>query len=710
MSKLNVINNGPGDFSDDGYLQEVFGANGYLSKKVPGYKPRQGQLRLSKTIHDAIVAQGHVIAEGPTGTGKSLAYCVPAVHAARHGKKAVIVTGNIALQEQIANKDLVELAEAVPWNFSFAVRKGISHYLCMKKVDDGSYRAALEEKDLSSDEAEKARDIVEWSENTRSGDKEDIPGGVTADVWNAFTSSQDDCDRQKCKFFYDGCHMKRAKDIAMEADICITNYTMFFIQMMMDKQGSAGRVIPDWDVAILDEAHRAADHARDAFGDEIGIFSVFRAISYLSSLRLAKHQKPASELRDRCRSESMKLWGIFQKRVDSKKTIIEDTVPVDELCKLLVDVHDLYMEESRAHGGVTDAKDSRGADRSGHAAKAEKRAERCKKLIENLLELKKPRAGIVYYIDGTESSSQPRDRKIWPKVKSKAIDVSAFMSNWVFAERVWTEQEEGEEPVEHKKKRSVVMTSATLAIAGKGGSFGFLKKEVGLNFHKAVRDVTVGSPFNWKENALLVIPKDLPIYSSANEEAWESKVFAAIHESIMISRGRTLCLFSSTSRMQRCAKYLRRKKMPYAVYVQRESTVKQLKDKFIADNSSVLLGSSSFAEGFDVRGDACVSVIIDKIPFPGHGDPVVYGLKKLKKDWWNQYALPKGVIDFKQRVGRLIRTENDAGVVVCMDARILPPAMGGNKYAGTFLGSVPGMPREYELGAIRRFLTEKGRL
>jgi ATP-dependent DNA helicase DinG len=709
MSKLNIINNELRGFSDDAYLQDVFGPSGYLSKKVPGYRPRPGQLRLSKTIHESIVSQGHVIAEGPTGTGKSLAYCVPAVHAARHGKKTVIVTGNIALQEQIANKDLVELADAVPWNFSFAVRKGISHYLCMKKVEDRSYKEVLEQKDLSSEELEKARDIVEWSETTRSGDKEDLPGGVTDDVWRAFTASQDDCDKHKCAFFYDGCHMKRAKDIAMESNIVITNYTMFFIQMMMDKQGSAGRVIPDWDIAILDEAHRASDHARDAFGDEIGIFSVFRAISYLSNLRVAGNKKEAGELRDKCRKEAMKLWTIFQQRIDAKQTIIEDTVPVEIMCKLLVEVHDLYQRESKALGGVTEAKDTGGAERSSHASKAEQRAERCKKLIENLLELKKPRKGIVYYIDGTESSSQPRDHKVWPKVKSKAIDVSSFMSNWVFGERVWTTEEDGE-PVEHRKKRTVVMTSATLAIAGKGGSFGFLKKEVGLNFHKGVRDVTVESPFNWKANGLLVIPQDLPMYSSDNEEEWEDRVFAAMHRSIMLSRGRTLCLFSATSRMRKCAKYLRRKKMPYSVYVQRESTVKQLKSKFIEDNSSVLLGSTSFAEGFDVRGDACVSVIVDKIPFPGRGDPVVHGLKKMGKDWWNQYALPKGVIDFKQRVGRLIRTETDAGVVVCMDTRILPPAMGGNGYAGTFLGSVPNMARAYELEAVERFLKKKGRL
>jgi ATP-dependent DNA helicase DinG len=674
---------------DDKYIADVFGPDGFLSKRIDGYKPRIGQIELAWAIHKGIVEGKHVIGEGPTGTGKSLAYSVPAAyHASKFGKKILIVTANKALQEQIFRKDLLELQEAVPWKFKFAVRKGISNYLCIRDFDSGLYRDLLDD-NLKISEVEMVERVAEWARTTKTGDCEDVPGGAVPWAWKEFSTDRDNCDGRKCDS-YEECHVFKAKALCDEADIVITNYKLFYLQLAMEAKGQPGRILPIWDVAILDEAHKAADHAREEFGAEVAFGSIYRCLTTIHLCPVRGFKKRGEVLRSDVISESHALWGKLAWMARNKKSILEPgNVDSLKLEDLMYKCFEFYRQAAGALGGVTDAKTGIALQRSNDAKNYLNMADKCEEVQKKLFFFRhQERDDIVYYIDGSGEEARKGEKKRWVKLKSKAIYVGNYMKKHLF------------EP-----NHCVVQTSATLAImGGKGNGFSFLKREMGMTDIKDIVEITVPSPFDWPKQALLVIPDNIPPYKYEDKE-WERAVFLGFEKAIRASEGRTLGLFTSRRMMDMTVRHLRSRRLPYEILVQYESTVRDLKDKFQKDESSVLLGLASFSEGFDVKGDACVSVIIEKIPFVNANDAIVQGIQRKNGDWWNGYMLPKGIVDFKQRVGRLIRTETDAGVIVVLDNRLHTKG-----YRKQFTKSIPPLRVSSSIDDIAPFLKSVGRL
>ena len=337
---LSVLPGGLGQPTAD-YIDDVFGPKGYLSKQVVGYRPRSGQIELARAIDKAIREGRHVIGEGPTGTGKSLAYSVPAAYHAVHNKKRVlIVTANKTLQAQIVNKDLKDLRNAVPWNFTYAVRKGIGSYLCARDYREKKWRSVEDE-----DPAVVA-ETCDWADTTDDGDYETSPGPKPK-IWMSFSTTNDECDGPKRCRDREDCFVIKAKDRAAGAHIVVTNYHLFYRHLSHVASGRPGSVLPPFDVAILDEAHNAANIARDFIGEEATVTfqTVYRCTTSLHLIDISSLKAQAFETRHVVMDEARRFWAemtdrvrkndrIFREPGDCKSEALEEHLEPDGILEL----------------------------------------------------------------------------------------------------------------------------------------------------------------------------------------------------------------------------------------------------------------------------------------------------------------------------------------------------------------------------------------
>jgi len=694
--KLSVIQGGKQDEATD-YILDVFGQGGYLSRRIQGYRPRQGQIQLARTIDQAIRQGHHVIGEGPTGTGKSLAYAAPAAyHAVHNGLRIGVVTANKNLQRQVYQKDLAELAEATPWNFTYGIRKGISSYLCERNFREGKWREGLFE---FPDQAEAIELTRQWAEDTSTGDFEDSPG-APGKVWALFSTNREECDGRKCRDFA-SCWVNKAKLEAAEADIVVTNYHLFFLALSLAQLPSdaepnpprLAKILPDFDVVIMDEAHRAANIARDFFGSEVTWSGLYRCVTNMHMVDEIRGFKTRGKaLRDRYMVAISQFFYRLGDLARAHRNVLgKGDCPSEEVEQLLTLVAEFYLDVARkldpaGTGGKSTDQAMRGAAAGRYRLLAEKSLLRQDELKE-FREIS--RQGLVYFVEG--SGYEEKGRKV--KLKSRAIEVGGYMRAHLF-----------------DNFPTVVQTSATLAVrGGKEGDFDFLKREIGMKGLEDVDEIVVESPFNWPKQALLVIPSTMPEFRNG-DASWDQAVCEHLEQIVNVVQGRTLGLFTSFRMLNIASEYLRgHTKWP--ILVQREATNRELAERFQTDRSSVLLGTESFSEGVSIEGEACTCVVLDKIPFMTKDDPVLQGIERKMRargsheNIFNAYMLPEAIISFKQRIGRLIRTVSDVGVIVVLDKRLLTKT-----YRHQFIKSIPPLQVHEQLDAIGPFLRRVGAL
>lgn len=722
--QLFVLDGGLQIDPDATYIEKIFGEDGYLSKIMSGYRPRPGQLAMARAIDSAIRENRHVIIEGPTGTGKSLAYAAPAVfHAVHHGLSIGIVTANKNLQRQIYEKDLADLQRAVPWPFKYAIRKGLSSYLCVRNFESGDYHDIQGSLFKDDEESKMLQRTIEWAETTDTGDFEESPGPGYV-IWSKFSTERDECDGRRCNF-YDDCFVRKAKEKAQGAHVTVTNYHLFYTQLM----NPSGKILPQFDVVIFDEAHRVADIARNFFGDQIRWGSLYRVFAGLSQIDTRGFKTKAKKLKERGLGVARALWTEMGRMVKTRKRILDaGDLPTKDLQEVLAEVSSFYVQAADALFGVRlycygcETQNELEKVRSLRIHKDEAvwscskcyrentesigrvppdvaaEYERCRKMASRALELEDllaqfhdcPGQGQVYFIEGSGDL-----KKMVPNVslKSSAVEVGGFLRKAAF-----------------EVYPTIVQTSATLAIRGGGKSdFDHQRREVGMTGMENVAELTVESPFNWKERAMLVIPRTMPEYAFNNKD-WDQAVLEHFERTINMVRGRTLGLFTSRRMLEMTRDHLRTH-TDWRVLCQYERTNRQLAEEFQRDVSSVLLGTSSFAEGISIEGESCACVVLDKIPFVNKDDPVVVGIERMlkeqrrKENVFQSHMLPTAIIDFKQRVGRLIRTVKDVGVVVCLDRRLLT-----KNYRFQFINSLPPLRVVESLDEIGPFMRRVGGL
>ncbi len=631
------------------HIDEIFGLDGLLAQRFDAYAPREGQIALARQVDQALADGGHLLAEGPTGTGKSIAYCVPSIRqAVLDEKKIGIVTANIALQEQLVTKDLPLLQGILPWDFTFAILKGRNNYFCHDRYYEELARGRLDF-GFDADDGEMADAIRQWSQTTESGDVSELPFVPPAQVWRKFSVTSEDCKGDGCKFRKE-CFFERARQEAFQADILVTNYHLFFANLQLRETTGMDLVLPTFDAVIMDEAHKAADIARDFFGFRVTAGSVRWATRKLE-------ETGDYDLRNAIQDESQTFFDqlLALRRSPSYRVRLRepDFASGDRLQSLLADASKAYLLRAEK----CDEADEKAAFRI-LARQCRVLAER----IEQAVSLSDSEA--VYFIEENNGRAA---------LVCKPITV---------ADRLRTALFDG--------YPSVVLTSATLSV---GGRFEHIRRELGLD---AATEFVARSPFDFKRQALLVVPDGMP---QPTDHAFSDAVADAVAQVVELAEGRTLGLFTSYRNLR-----LARERLdgcPYPVACQGDAPRAALTQTFREDTRSVLLGTESFWTGVDVPGEALSCVIIDRLPFPTPDDPVLDAISERDRNWFSTYSLPRAVIAFKQGFGRLIRATGDRGVVVLLDHRIITKS-----YGRLFVDSLPDVLKSRDIRHVRLFLRE----
>jgi ATP-dependent DNA helicase DinG len=679
------------------YIDEVFGATGALAKRFPGYEPREGQVSLARAVDAAIKNDGHLLAEAPTGTGKSLAYAVPAIYHALQrrenavpGAAAIIVTANIALQEQLVRKDLPLLSEILTWPFDYALLKGKNNFLCVDRLINGAPGAP------DAADAEAIEKIVEWANHTETGDVSELPFEPPYSAWSRFSVGSDDCVGSECDY-YKSCFSELARKHAQRAHVVVTNYHLFFADMKIRQvTGGMVSILPPYSIAVLDEGHKATDIARDFFGFRITEGSLGWAGAMLPWEERAGLENAAQAFFMSLRSH--KNSGMYKARL-RKADAVDSSFIVAALRKARVAYGDM-IEPLFGEDATTEQRKEaiKIARKLGRIVEIEKQIELAMRLRSSPKQPWQPvpsspddTSGVRWYWSDPGLGG---NNTVKSEADASSIDdvfyIEEDRSKTVLCSRPIRVAERLREEL-FKTTQSVSVTSATLMARG---SFDFIASDLGVDKPATLE---AKSPFNWREAALLVTPPDVP---EPNAAEFTRAAAQKCRETIEYAKGRTLALFTSYKNLNAAHEAVLH--TGYRILRQGDMPRTQLIDEFRKDTNSVLLGVESFWAGVDVPGESLSCVFIDRLPFITPEDPVMDALSESDREWFMKYSVPRAIIAFKQGFGRLIRTVNDRGVVVLLDRRI------STKFYGKFfINSLPSVQRSYNLEDVRRFLDKE---
>lgn len=626
------------------YLEEVFGIGGLFAKAFPGYEPRPGQVELARAIDAAFASEKHLLAEGPCGTGKSVAYLVPAIHhAVTFGRKVVVATANIALQEQLVHRDLPMLAKVLPYPFRFSLVKGKRNYLCPARL--------LEANDLGllGSDAARLERLISWAERSQTGDVSELESVPEEGLWSQACGTDGECDRHRC--IATGCFAQRARDGARRAHVIVTNYHLFLSDLTTVDDNGKRVILPEYDYVICDEGHEMADCARAAFGFELHEGTFEKAASDLKEERAERLGVALLQEGQRFLDAARAFARSNHYRARLRTPNFVDGEPLRQALGAAVGFWALRKERLEGRAGYDRAKG---------------RLHELEMLARHMGAVLNPNLEDAAWID-----LGPSNRVT---LCSQPVRVGPVLEAQLFG-----------------KVRSAVVTSATVTT---GGSFGYVREEVGLS---TGAELVVASPFDHRRQALLVIPE---MESEPNDPGFEAEMEGLLARMLDLMGGRTLALFTSHRAVRHAQEVLRGSS--HRILVQGTAPRTLLLEKFRKDVASVLLATQSFWVGVDVPGESLSCVTIDRLPFPRPDDPIIDALAQDCRGWFRRYALPPAVMALRQAVGRLIRARADRGVIVIFDKRLIT-----RPYGELFLESLPPMRLERRLEEVTAFMGER---
>jgi ATP-dependent DNA helicase DinG len=616
----------------DHELVAAFGDGGALAQALPGFRFRGQQLAMAQAVADAIRARGRLVAEAGTGTGKTFAYLVPAL---LDGGKVIVSTGTKTLQDQLFERDVPLLRDALKVPATIALLKGRANYVCLHHLE----RAAHEDRLPSREDFRHLKKIVAFAHASDRGDRAqlaDVPENAT--IWPLVTSTRENCLGSQCAHFRE-CFVMKARKDAMEADVVIVNHHLFFADVMLRDEGLA-ELLPACNTVILDEAHQLPDTATLFFGEQV-------TAGQLSDLARDAEVMARTELRDvpELPDAASGLQPAIRKlrlaagELPGKHP--RDAMLAREGFPAALDAMAAALDRLATELGLF-------AQRGEEIANLASRADELARILARWRDTGdtpvEPEAGVwIRWIDVTPYG--------WQLQASPLSVAPLFRRQLDASARAW------------------IFTSATLAV---GSDFSHYVSALGLD------DAATGcwdSPFDYPHQALLCVPKDLP---EPNQPAHTDAVVDAALPVIEAAGGRAFLLFTTLRALARARERLQQafdeRGLAFPLLVQGEASKTELLERFRALGNAVLLGSASFWEGVDVPGPALSLVVIDKLPFAPPDDPLMAArLAKLKADGGNpfrDYQLPQAAIALKQGAGRLIRTETDRGVLMICDTRL----------------------------------------
>jgi ATP-dependent DNA helicase DinG len=636
-------------------LSKIFGESGALSRATPGYRLRAQQLEMAQAIQDAIHANRVLVAEAGTGTGKTFAYLVPALLS---GGKVIISTGTKTLQDQLFNRDLPAVRDALQAPVTVAILKGRANYVCHYHLK----RAVNEGRFMSRDDARYVHLIQRFSETSQSGDKSelaDVPENAT--VWPAVTSTRDNCLGSECPD-YKECFVMEARKKALAAEVVVVNHHLFFADVMLRDEGVA-ELLPAANTVIFDEAHQLPETAGLFFGEDL-------TTSYLMDLARDAHGEYLTEAKDcvalpdhtaaleKAVKDFRLVFGLEGARMPVQKALAlkNFSSALDNVAEQLAELAKLLETQAERGPGL----------------------ENCwQRAMSLALQLKNWQTGAD-------------DNLVrWVEVFSQSVVLHATPLS--IAE-IFNKQISGQ-------PRAWIFTSATLAVKN---DFSHYLAQMGLLEAESRR---WESPFDYPSQALLYAPQGLP---DPNHPDYILSVAEAALPVLKASQGRAFMLCTSLRAMREIHGWLKnafeRDGLDYPLLLQGEATRSELLERFRHLGNAVLVGSQSFWEGVDVRGEALSLVIIDKLPFAPPDDPVLAArIDKLNAEGKNafmEYQLPYAAITLKQGAGRLIRDETDRGVLMICDPRMI-----AKPYGRRIWQSLPPFRRTRELAEVEAFFT-----
>ncbi len=630
-------------------LKEFFGPRGLLQRAYPGYENRPGQLEMAEAVAAALAERRHLIVEAGTGTGKTLAYLLPALYS---GRRVLISTGTKNLQEQLVNKDVPLLARALHRRLNVVCMKGRQNYACKFKVEELERQPNL----LDQDDLDHYQRLRAWAAESQSGDQAELTFlRETSPLWQRLNARRETCTGSKCPR-YDQCFLTLLHQRAAAADLVVVNHHLFFADLTFKRQELPG-VLPPYEAVVLDEAHELEAIASRYFATSVSSHTVEDlGRDAAVTLRAEKLATPELEQRQqRMQIAAQALWmrlGLEEgRRAFSRRAefLQEHSAAYDEC------LHAIAHLES----GLDTLPD---------------KPETIHNLIARLRQL---RAHLAFLFEseeeGTVYSVERRGRTV--EVQAAPLDVAKRLNEMLF-----------------EATDTVVLTSATLAV---GGGFGYIRERLGLQHG---RESQIASPYDFARQSLLYLPTHLPLPASERFIPAAAEEIATLLEA---SAGRAFVLCTSYRNMQALYDLLE-PRINFPLLLQGTAPRHQLLERFRAQPGAVLIATSSFWQGVDVQGEQLSCVIVDKLPFAPPGDPAVEArihlLRQQGRNPFDEFQVPRAVLELKQGFGRLIRSSRDCGVLALLDTRISTM-----RYGQTFLASLPAYARTSSLDDVRAF-------
>ncbi len=639
-------------------LERILGPEGDIAKIHPAYEHRPGQIEMAKAVLDAMEQSLHLCVEAGTGTGKTLAYLIPAIFST---KRVIISTATKNLQEQLVFRDIPFLEKALNRKFSVCCMKGRGNYLCWNKLEEMAGEKYL----FSPQDPERLSSIRKWAQTTRTGDRgelSELPEDLM--LWHRLDARRETCSGQKCRNF-DACFVTRVRQQALESDIVIVNHHLFFADLAL-RQGDFGAVLPDYSILVFDEAHEIEDVATQYFGVSVSNYRIEDLIRDADKT-LAEQKASSSFLSGQlsklaeCSKQFFLPFGCREGRFVLQPLgagVLRGPQNFDNISS---PYKALRIQLSALRSALVNV--------SVQSESIEALIRRCREIEDDL-------ASIL--------DLDSNDHVFWYEIRGKGgvfLWSSPINISEILKERLFSNVD------------SAVLTSATLST---GGNFQFAKSRLGL---QTAEELMIPSHFDYARQSIFYIPRNLP---EPREEGWIQHACHEIEAILEASRGRAFVLFTSYAQMQHAYETLK-SRLAFPILIQGEKSKSGLLEAFRGAPNAVLFATSSFWQGVDVQGEQLSCVIIDKLPFSVPSDPVVAArianVNKAGGNAFYDYQIPAAIILLKQGLGRLIRSKTDRGILALLDKRILTKS-----YGKMFLRSIPPAPFTQDFSQIDGFL------
>jgi ATP-dependent DNA helicase DinG len=662
LTEHNLTSNPPG--IHDPEVEKIFGDTGLLSASIPGYRSRQAQIEMAKAIAQAIAGQKTLLAEAGTGTGKTFAYLIPAL---LWGGKVIVSTGTKNLQDQLYLRDIPTIKKVLKAPVSVALLKGRANYLCHFHLERTLQNGRL----TSREDVGYLRDISRFIKTTTSGDKAELARvPESAPVWSLVTSTKDNCMGSECQYYQD-CFVMKARKEAQQADVVVVNHHLFFADLALKDTGIA-ELLPSANTVIFDEAHQLPETATLFFGDAISTSQILELCRDTLAEGLS-HARDGAE------------WAKMVAPVERAARDLRLAFPQDSIRLSLQQI----APSSEFFPHLETLKDCLG-DLIKVLEKQAERAETIEQCRVRAIDLQDQLDDWRELDPNSKEAKGKPECVLWIEAYSTTLQLHRTPLSIA---PIFNKQREG-------VPRTWIFASATMAVKN---DFTHYVSQMGL-WDEPAR--TWPSPFNYQEQGILYVPDGMP---QPNSREYTDAVVDMALPVIEAAGGRTFLLCTTNKAVKHCAERLKdeftKRELNFPLFVQGDAGRTELLDRFRASGNGVLIGSQSFWEGVDVRGEALSLVVIDKLPFAPPDDPVlaarIEAMEKKGLNGFVHHQLPEAIINLKQGAGRLIRDETDRGVLMICDPRLI-----SKPYGKRIWQSLPAFARTRELPVVLNFFAE----